>query len=177
MAKADEPSLNERPLSRSQGRGVTPGLDLICTKVAVDFQSITAETAAERITTGLQSLTEAAAPTPYSSRSSTSRAAASTKVYAGRSTFSACNPEVLQGRQLDDFPWIKARLEHLRLLEIKDTAKPSAAQQDDAQQLASLNVGAFVLVGFDIRGRARRTARRSSALRRIPNGRPSCSSL
>ena len=59
MAKVDEPSLNERPLSRSQSRGVTPGLDLICTKVAVDFQSITAETAAERITTGLQALTEA----------------------------------------------------------------------------------------------------------------------
>ena len=153
LAKVDEPSLNERPLSRSQGRGVTPGLDLISTKVAVDFQSITAETAAERITTGLQALTEAAGADSIFVALVDESGSSFTKVYAGRSTFSACNPEVLQGRQLDDFPWIKARLGHLRLLEIKDTAKPSAAQQDDAQHLASLNVGAFVLVGFAIRGR------------------------
>jgi diguanylate cyclase (GGDEF)-like protein/PAS domain S-box-containing protein len=60
---------------------------------------------------------------------------------------------VLKGRQLADFPWIKGRLEHLRLLEIKDTAKPSAAQQDDARELAALNVGAVLVVGFSIRGR------------------------
>ena len=47
-----------RPARRAM-RTREPGLDLTCTKVAVDFQSITHATAEERINTGLQSLTDA----------------------------------------------------------------------------------------------------------------------
>jgi diguanylate cyclase (GGDEF)-like protein/PAS domain S-box-containing protein len=150
--KADE-ILGERQPNHSQGRGIGPGLELICTKVAVDFQSITAATAAERLHAGLQSLTEAFGADSVFLALLDDAGAVIDKVHAGRSTFSACNPEVLQGRQLDEFPWIKGRLDHLRLLEIKDTAKPSSAQQEDAQRLSDLNVGAVLVVGFTIRGR------------------------
>jgi diguanylate cyclase (GGDEF)-like protein/PAS domain S-box-containing protein len=74
-------------------------------------------------------------------------------VYAGRSTFSTCNPEVLSGRELADFPWLKGRLQHLRLLEISDTSRAPPAQQRDAEQFASLNVGALLVVGFSIQGK------------------------
>ncbi len=56
---------------------------------------------------------------------------------------------------LSEFPWIKSRLEHLRLLEIRDTAKAPIAQSHDAEHLARLNVGALLVVGFNIRGRLR----------------------
>src|SRR5688500_18612896 len=55
----DETSSDERSASRSQTRSSSPALDLTCTKVAVDLQSITAATAAERIPAGLQALTDA----------------------------------------------------------------------------------------------------------------------
>jgi diguanylate cyclase (GGDEF)-like protein/PAS domain S-box-containing protein len=154
LTRTDDGPFGERSLARSSGRGIVgPGLDLICTKVAVDFQSITAETAAERIAAGLRALTDATGADSVFVALVDEAGNTFEKVYAGRSTFSACNPDVLKGRQLDEFPWIKARLEHLRLLEIKDTSKPSLAHKVDADQFAGLNVGALLLVGFSIRGR------------------------
>jgi diguanylate cyclase (GGDEF)-like protein/PAS domain S-box-containing protein len=152
-ARADDGPPNERSTGRSQNRAVGPGLDLICTKVAVDLQGVTAATAGERIPAGLQALTDAWGADSVFIALLDSTASAFEDVYLGRSTFSACNPEVLKGRPLGEFPWLKSRLGHLRLLEIKDTAKPSSVQHDDAAQLASLNVGAALFVGFNIRGR------------------------
>jgi diguanylate cyclase (GGDEF)-like protein/PAS domain S-box-containing protein len=149
----DEAPPNERSLGRSPARGVTPGLELICTKIAVDFQSLTTETAAERLTAGSQALTDACGADSVFVALLDDAGHSFHRIHAGRSTFSACNPEVLLGRPLADFPWIKSRLEHLRLLEIKDTAKWAAAQQDDAREFAALNVGALLVIGFSIRGR------------------------
>jgi diguanylate cyclase (GGDEF)-like protein/PAS domain S-box-containing protein len=143
-----------RPARRAM-RTREPGLDLICTKVAVDFQSITLSTADERINTGLQSLTDACGADSVFVALLDDVESAFDKVYLGRSTFSACNPEVLKSRALSEFPWIKSRLEHLRLLEIRDTAKAPIAQSHDAEHLARLNVGALLVVGFNIRGRLR----------------------
>jgi diguanylate cyclase (GGDEF)-like protein/PAS domain S-box-containing protein len=146
-------SVAERPSRRTSQSAKEPGLDLICTKVAVDFQSITIVTAKERIVSGLQSLTDVCGADAAFVALVAEDANTFDKIYAGRSTFSACNPEVLQGRELTELPWVKARLEHLRLLEIKDTAKAPLAQTQDAERLASLNVGALLVVGFNIRGR------------------------
>jgi diguanylate cyclase (GGDEF)-like protein/PAS domain S-box-containing protein len=130
-----------------------PGLDLICTKVAVDFQSITIVNAEERLRAGLQSLTDVTRADAVFVALVDAAGERFDRVHAGRSTFSACNPEVLRDRELTDFPWLKSRLEHLRLLEIRDTAHAPAAQQSDAEQLAVLNIGALVLIGFNICGR------------------------
>ena len=130
-----------------------PGLDLTCTKVAVDFQSITLTTADERLRAGLQALTEACGADAVFIALLDAESAKIDKVYAGRSTFSACNPEVLVGLDLAELPWIKGRVDHLRLLEIRDTSKPPLAQSHDAERLASFNVGALLVVGFNICGR------------------------
>jgi len=139
---------------RRPARGVREGgLDLTCTKVAVDFQGISLNNAEARITSGLQSLTDVCGADAVFVALLGKDANTFEKVYAGRSTFSACNPEVLKGRELAEFPWIKSRLDHLRLLEVRDTAKAPLAQARDAERLASLNVGALLVVGFSIRGR------------------------
>src|SRR5215471_14036821 len=88
-------------------RAREPGLDLICTKVAVDFQSISLSTADERISAGLQSLTDACGADAVFVALLDDVESAFNKVYLGRSTFSACNPEVLKDRDLAEFPWIK----------------------------------------------------------------------
>ena len=153
LARSDEAPPNEWPPGRPPTPSLSPGLELICTKVAVDLQSITAATAAERIPACLQALTDAwGADSVFVALVDESATALDT-IFAARSTFSACNPEVLKGRSLDEFPWLKTRLAHLRLLEIKDTANASAAQREDARLLAGLNVGAALFIGFSIRGR------------------------
>jgi diguanylate cyclase (GGDEF)-like protein/PAS domain S-box-containing protein len=134
-------------------RPVMPGLDLIGTQVAVDFQSITSQTAGERLPAGLQAVIGACGADSAFIALFDDAGTNIDKVYAGRSTFSSCNPEVLQGKALGDWPWLAARLDHLRLLEIKDTAVVAAAQSIDAADLARLNVGALLVVGFSVRGR------------------------
>ena len=129
-----------------------PGLDLICTKVAVDLQTITVTSAAERIKAGMQSLVDACQADAAFVALLDADAQTFKAIYSGRSTFSAANPEVLAGRELAEFPWMKGRLEHLRLLEVSDTWNAPLAQRRDAEQFASLNVGALLVVGFDIRG-------------------------
>ena len=150
---AHEPPTQDRLANHLLRRGFGSGLDLLATKVAVDFQSVTADAVAERITTGLQALTDAWGADAIFIALVDDAGNTFDRIYAGRSTFSACNPEVLKGRPLDEFPWFKTRLEHLRLLEIKDTANALAAQREDGERLAALNVGAVLFVGFDIRGR------------------------
>jgi hypothetical protein len=134
-------SLGSTGIEPSAGRQICPqpGLDLTCTKVAVDFQSITITTAAERLRAGLQSLTEACGADAVFIALLDAESAKINKVYAGRSTFSACNPEVLLGLDLAELPWVKGRLDHLRLLEIRDTSKPPLAQSHDAERLMSFN--------------------------------------
>jgi diguanylate cyclase (GGDEF)-like protein/PAS domain S-box-containing protein len=141
------------PRGRLKNNIGAPGLDLICTKVAVDFQNMSVETAEARIRQGLQELADASGADAVFVALLDDAAETLRCVYAGRSTFSACNPEVLKDRALEDFPWTKRRLEHLRLLKIGDTSNPPLAQRRDAEQLASLNVGALLVVGFNIRGR------------------------
>src|SRR5262245_60974427 len=155
--RAEETSPGERSLGRSLGRSqpksLSPGLDLLSTKLAVDLQSMTAATVEERIPAALQALADAWGADSMLVALVDGAAATFSKVYAGRSTFSACNPDVLKDRPLDEFPWLKARLDHLRLLEIRDTASPSSAQREDAERLAGFNIGAALYVGFHIRGR------------------------
>src|SRR5262245_6152085 len=83
---------SDRGLGRSQAKSLSPSLDLLCTKVAVDLQSLTAATVAERIPAALQALTDAwGADSLFIALLDDAGAAFST-VYAGRATFSACNP-------------------------------------------------------------------------------------
>jgi diguanylate cyclase (GGDEF)-like protein/PAS domain S-box-containing protein len=151
--RGEETPGNDRSLGRSQPKSLPPGLDLLCTKVAVDLQSVTTATVDERIPAALQGLTDAWGVDSMFVALVDSDAATFNKIYAGRATFSACNPDVLKDRPLDEFPWLKTRLDHLRLLEIKDTANASPTQREDAARLAGLNVGAVLFVGFHIRGR------------------------
>ena len=126
------------------------GLDLICTKLAIDFQCLNAESVEERIVSGLQSMTDASgADSVFIAVFDMTRRSIE-RVYAGHASFAMCNPEVLTGRRLTEFPWLAARLGHLRLVDIVDTADPGPEQSSDADELARLRIAALTAVGFNI---------------------------
>ena len=129
-----------------------PGVDLICTKVALDFQNMTAATLEERLRLAVGELAEASGAEAVFIALLESDADTIRHVDAARATFATCNPEVLAGRALAEFPWIRRHLEHLRLLEIHDTGAPATAQRFDAETLATLNIGSLLVVGFHVRG-------------------------
>src|ERR1700735_513354 len=130
-------------------RGLRPtvGLDVICTKIAVDFQSMTAQTAAETIVANLDLLREATrADTAFHAALDT-EGAVFIDVQVARGLMTTGNPEQLRGQSLDALPWLKSRLASLRVSELRDTGKPRPDQAGDAAGWADLGVWPVLRLG------------------------------
>jgi len=127
------------------------GLDVVFTKLAVDFQTLDDATADSTILQGLETLREAIECDAVCVGLHDVGTPQIDKIQAARATFTACNPEILEGVQLESLPWLKSHLKHLRLIGIQDTARPSRDQQVDAAVFADMQVGAVMLVGFEVR--------------------------
>ncbi len=140
-------------LQRLLGGGRTAGgLDIALTKIAVDFQNLDGAEAETLIAEGVETIRVG---TGCDAVCVALLDAAGTlqRVFAARDTFTAINPEVLQGEPLSAWPWLEASFSDLRLLGIPDTAAPLPAQAADAARLRTLNGAAVLLVGFDVDGR------------------------
>src|SRR5271168_1249337 len=85
----------------------TVGLDVLCTKVAVDFQTMTAETAAECIAANLELLREATRTDASLHVTFDAEATAFLDVQVARGLLTTGNPEQLRGQGLDTLPWLK----------------------------------------------------------------------
>jgi hypothetical protein len=84
VERAGETSSSDRSFGRSQNKSLSPGLDLLSTKVAVDLQSMTAATVEERIPAALQALTDAWGADSMLVAIVDATAATFSKVYGGR---------------------------------------------------------------------------------------------
>src|ERR1700676_970956 len=116
-------------------RGIRPpaaGLDVICTKIAVDFQSMTAATAPEIIGGNLELLREATRTDVAFHIHLDAESGQFNEIQVARGLLATGNPEQLRGQTLDAFPWLQSRLAPLRVSEMRDTAKPRDDQSDDA---------------------------------------------
>jgi GAF domain-containing protein len=129
------------------------GVDVTCTKIAVDFLSITAEGAEACIRQGLDLLRTATGCDAAFAIALDDGAPRVASVLVSRGGFSQCQPEALIGESLADWSWLGGRLEHLRLSELRDTAEPRREQQADAQRLALLQIGSALMVAYRIQGR------------------------
>ena len=93
----------------------------------------------------------------------------SMKVYAAHGALAQCRVEAWRGATLDTYPWLKGRLDHLRLSEIRDSAAPRKEQLVEGQRLAELQIGSVLMISFRVERRARRLpgARERAAARRL----------
>src|SRR5258708_573397 len=130
-----------------------PGLDVACTKIAVDFQNLQRSNADECIKQSLAILREAtSADGAFSAFLGASGSHIESVMVAG-GQFAQLHPEGLRGVTLQRLPYLAGRTEHLRLSEFRDTAAPRLDQVADANLLAELSIGAALLVAFRIRGK------------------------
>src|SRR5579862_747628 len=135
------------------GQSTTVGLDVLCTKIAVDFQTMTAETAADCIVGNLELLREATRADASIHVTFDLDLTAVLDVQVARGLLSTGNPEQLRGQSLEALPWLKSRLAPLRVSEIRDTGNPRPDQADDAAIWANLGVGSILSIGYFIAGR------------------------
>jgi diguanylate cyclase (GGDEF)-like protein/PAS domain S-box-containing protein len=137
-------------------RGIRPavGLDVICTKIAVDFQSMTAVTALEVIGANLELLREATRTDAAFHIHFDRESGLFNEIQVARGMLTTGNPEQLHGQSLDALPWLQSRLAPLRVSELRDTAKPRGDQGDDAAVWNQLGIGSVLIIGYFIEGRA-----------------------
>src|SRR5207237_1007794 len=137
------------------GRAPKPvlGIDVVCTKIAVDFQNMRRDSVEECVARNLELLRSATACdcaflAPLNPEDSTIG-----EVKLARSAFAQCRPEGLTGIALASLPWLKGRLEHLRLSELRDTSAPRKEQAIEAAKLAELHIGSTLLVALRVQGK------------------------
>ncbi|MGA2186973.1 MAG: EAL domain-containing protein [Steroidobacteraceae bacterium] len=136
-------------------RGVRPavGLDVICTKIAVDFQGMTEATAPDCIVANLELLREATRADTAFHISLDADLDTFADVQVARDMLATGNPEQLRGQSMEALPWLKSRLAPLRVSEFRDTAKPRPDQTADAARWCELGIGSVLMIGYYIEGR------------------------
>ncbi|MFI4914616.1 MAG: EAL domain-containing protein [Steroidobacterales bacterium] len=128
-----------------------PGLDVACTKIAVDFQNMSRESADDCIRRSLEILREATSADATFALFLDSSAQHIESVVAARGHFAQCQPEALRGTTIESLSWLHGRCEHLRLSEFRDTAAPRGEQAEDAGLLAELAIGSALFVALRIK--------------------------
>src|SRR5215472_9331759 len=105
------------------GRHTKPvlGIDVACTKIAVDFQNMRRDEVEPCVRRNLELLRGAAGVDCAFLAAIHPDEPVIQDVQVARSAFAQCKPEGLASIALDTFPWLKGRLEHLRLSELRDT--------------------------------------------------------
>ena len=129
------------------------GLDVTCTKIAVDFQNLEPGTADGVVRRNLELLREATGTDAVFLASLDPVAGAIGQIEVSKGLFVPCSPEVLRGEPLEKLPWIRDRLTHTRLLEIRDTLLARPEHAGEAQRFGELGMRAILLVGLAVRGR------------------------
>jgi diguanylate cyclase (GGDEF)-like protein/PAS domain S-box-containing protein len=126
------------------------GLDVACTKIAVDFQNMKPGTESQTLHGCLDVLREASGCDCAFVLTLAEAPLVFDTCYAAGGTFSQCRPEGLVDVSLDELPWLRGRLDHLRLSELRDSSAPRREQTTEARRLGELHMGSALIVAFRI---------------------------
>src|SRR5215469_2545890 len=132
------------------GRAAKPivGIDVVCTKIAVDFQNMRRDSMEECIQRNLELLRGATGADCAFIAALSPEDGSIADVQFARSAFAQCRPEGLAGASVESFPWLKGRLDHLRLSQLRDTGEPRKDQTAEAAKLAELHIGSALVVAL-----------------------------
>ncbi|HUX74909.1 MAG TPA: EAL domain-containing protein [Steroidobacteraceae bacterium] len=136
-----------------RGSSAAVGLDVICIKIAVDFQSMTAAGVAERLGVNLQLLREATRADAAFHIALDPENGAFGDITVVHSMLATGNPEQLRGKTLDVLPWFRSRLAPLRVSELRDTAQVRGEQAIDAALWCGLGIGSVLMIAYYIENR------------------------
>src|SRR3977135_850477 len=129
------------------------GIDVVCTKIAVDFQNMTRDSVDECVRRNLELLRGAPVSDCAFLAALNPEDSTIADVQLARSAFAQCRPEGLTGLGLESLPWLRGRLENLRLSELRDSSAPRKEQALEAGKFAELHVGSALLVALRGQGK------------------------
>jgi diguanylate cyclase (GGDEF)-like protein/PAS domain S-box-containing protein len=142
------PVKHRRPRAGERNRGA---VDALQTKIAVNVQNLDPERYLEQLRDNIAELPDATGCDAAFLVLFSEDGSAIATVLSSTSVFAPCNPEPLTGETLDTWPWLLARLGHLRLIDVPDTDDGSTMAKPELKRLADLNIGSCLIIGFTVR--------------------------
>ncbi len=130
------------------GGRASVGLDVLVTKVAVDFQSLTSETGDNSVKRNLEALRDATDVDAICIALLDPERRIVDRIASATGLLAPFDPQVLRGESFDQLPFSTEKLPHLRIAEMRDTLQPRREHAVDAARLAALNVRSALLCGF-----------------------------
>jgi hypothetical protein len=128
------------------------GVDIACTKISVDLQNMRRGQVESCIRESLNSLRDSCGVDTAFVWLFSPDGTTIDEVYAAHGALAQCRVEAWRSAQLDAYPWLKGRLEHLRLSEIRDSAAPRKDQAVEGRRLAELQIGSVLLIAIRVQG-------------------------
>jgi len=140
---------HRRPRAGERTRG---NVDALQTKIAVAVQNLDPLQCEEQLQANIDELPEATgADAAFIALISEDGAEIET-VFSSCNSFAQCNPGVLQGEKLVDWPWLCKRLGHLRIIEVADTVSGPKSARSELGRLNEIHIGAALIAGFSVHG-------------------------
>jgi diguanylate cyclase (GGDEF)-like protein/PAS domain S-box-containing protein len=135
------------------GEHPTVGLDVLVTKVAVDFVGLTSEAGDNCVKRNLDALREATGVDAICIALLDGERKVIERVAAATGLVTPFDPQVMKGDAAERLPVLNGKLEHLRIAEMRDTLHPRREHAVDAARLAEFNVRSALVCGLSLNDR------------------------
>ena len=132
------------------GERTRGAVDALQTKITVAIQNLDSVRYLEELQANIDELPEATGADAALIALASEDGSEIETVLSSSAGFARCNPDVLAGEKFDDWPWLRRRLGHLRVIEIADTLDGPPAASDELRRLNELHIGATLIIGFAV---------------------------
>jgi diguanylate cyclase (GGDEF)-like protein/PAS domain S-box-containing protein len=131
----------------------TVGLDVLVTKVSVDFQALSTEGGDSCVKRNLEALRDATGVDAICIALYDPEKKIVERVVSATGLLAPFDPQVMKGDSVEKLPYLAQKLDHLRIVEFRDTLAPRREHAVDAARFAALAVRSALICGFSLNGR------------------------
>ncbi|MEM7083587.1 MAG: EAL domain-containing protein [Pseudomonadota bacterium] len=131
------------------------GMDVLYTKIAVDFQNVTDDSWDETVTACLTRLCETSRVDSVFLALYSDQADSLSELYVATREGAAIQPQTLKGQTLSDESMLINGLGHLRLSEIVSSTHPPEHREADCRWLAEAGIESIIMIGLSVQQQPR----------------------
>ena len=138
---------HRRPRVGERTRG---GADALQTKIAVAVQNLEPARYLEQLQSIISEMPDAAGCDSAFVALISDDGKEFETVLSASMGFAQCKAEVLSGELTENWPWLRKRLGHLKIVEVADTLNGSKVATPELQRLSDLHIGSVLMIGFSV---------------------------
>jgi diguanylate cyclase (GGDEF)-like protein/PAS domain S-box-containing protein len=138
---------HRRPRAGERTRGA---VDALQTKIAVSVQNLDPHNYLEQVDAAIDEMPDACGSDAAFFALMSADGSRIDSVIAACNGFARCKPEILQSEKMDNWPWLRDRLGHLRVIEVADTLNGAKNAHDELARFNELHMGSALITGIAV---------------------------